>query len=89
VLVEELLNKGKCYKRQFFQVLVAHACNPSYSEGRDQKDCDSKPARANSSRHPIPKKNPSQKRADAESQVVERLPSKDEPEFKPQYCQNK
>jgi hypothetical protein len=28
-------------------VLVAHACNPSYSEGRDQEDCSSKPAWAN------------------------------------------
>jgi hypothetical protein len=25
-------------------ILVAHACNPSYSEGRDQEDCGSKPA---------------------------------------------
>jgi hypothetical protein len=25
-------------------VLVAHACNPSYSEGRDQEDFGSKPA---------------------------------------------
>jgi hypothetical protein len=30
------------------QVPVAHACNPSYSGGRDQDDCDSKPAWANS-----------------------------------------
>jgi hypothetical protein len=29
---------------------VAHACNPSYSGGSDQKDCSSKPAWANSSR---------------------------------------
>jgi hypothetical protein len=27
-------------------VLVAHACNPTYSGGRDQEDCDSKPAQA-------------------------------------------
>jgi hypothetical protein len=27
--------------------VVAHACNPSYSEGRDQEDCSSKPAQAN------------------------------------------
>jgi hypothetical protein len=27
---------------------VAHACNSSYSEGRDQEDQGSKPARANS-----------------------------------------
>jgi hypothetical protein len=31
-------------------VLVAHACNPSYSGGRDQEDLGSKPAQANSSR---------------------------------------
>jgi hypothetical protein len=31
------------------QVLVAHACNPSYSGGRDQEDRSSKPAWANSS----------------------------------------
>jgi hypothetical protein len=30
-------------------VLVAHTCNPSYSEGRDQEDRGSKPAQANSS----------------------------------------
>jgi hypothetical protein len=28
--------------------LVAHACNPNYSEGRDQEDFSSKPARAHS-----------------------------------------
>jgi hypothetical protein len=37
--------------------LVAHACNPSYSGGRDQEDRSSKPAGANSSRDPISKKN--------------------------------
>jgi hypothetical protein len=42
------------------QVLVAHACNPSYSGGRDKEDHGSKPAQANSSRDPI-SKNPSQK----------------------------
>jgi hypothetical protein len=36
------------------QVLVAHACNPSYSGGRDQ-DCSLKPAQANSSWDPISK----------------------------------
>jgi hypothetical protein len=30
--------------------LVAHACNPSYSGGRDQEDRGSKPAWANCSR---------------------------------------
>jgi hypothetical protein len=37
------------------RTLVAHACNPSYSE-TDQEDGGSKPARANSSRDPISKK---------------------------------
>jgi hypothetical protein len=37
-------------------VLVAHACNPSYSEGRDQEYCSLKPAQANSFRDSISKK---------------------------------
>jgi hypothetical protein len=37
-------------------VLVAHACNPSYSGGRDQEGHGSKPAWANISRDPISKK---------------------------------
>jgi hypothetical protein len=32
---------------------VAHACNPSYSGGRDQEDPGSKPARENSLQGPI------------------------------------
>jgi hypothetical protein len=36
--------------------LVAHACNPSYSGGRDQGDHGSKPAQANSSGDLISKK---------------------------------
>jgi hypothetical protein len=32
---------------------VAHTCNPSYPGGKDHEDHGSKPARANSSRHPI------------------------------------
>jgi hypothetical protein len=32
---------------------MAHACNPSYSGGRDQENCSLKPAQANSSRDPI------------------------------------
>jgi hypothetical protein len=32
------------------------SCNPSNSGGRDQEDCSSKPAQANSSRDPILKK---------------------------------
>jgi hypothetical protein len=34
------------------QALVAHACNPSYSGGRDREDCGLKPAQANSSARP-------------------------------------
>jgi hypothetical protein len=34
-------------------VLVAHACNPSYSGGRDQEDQGSKPAGANSLQDPV------------------------------------
>jgi hypothetical protein len=41
---------------------VAHACNPSYSEGRDQEDRDLNPAQANNLQVPI-LKNSSQKRA--------------------------
>jgi hypothetical protein len=36
---------------------VAHACNPSYSGGRNQEDLGLKPTRANSSEEPILKKN--------------------------------
>jgi hypothetical protein len=32
---------------------VAHTCNPTCSRGRDQRDCSSKPAGANSSQDPI------------------------------------
>jgi hypothetical protein len=42
---------------------MAHACNPSYSGGRDQEDHGSKAAQASSSQtlsHPV-LKNPSQK----------------------------
>jgi hypothetical protein len=42
------------------QAPVTHACNPSYSGGRDQEDRSSKPAWANSSQDPISKQNPSQ-----------------------------
>jgi hypothetical protein len=37
------------------QVLVAHACNPSYSRVRDQEDRGSKPTQAKSSQDPISK----------------------------------
>jgi hypothetical protein len=35
---------------------VAHTCNPTCSGDRDQEDCGSKPAQANSSRGPHLKK---------------------------------
>jgi hypothetical protein len=60
---------------------VTHACNPSYSAGRDQEDSGSKPTWANSSRDPILKK-PSQKKDGRVAQVVG-------PEFKHQYCYKK
>jgi hypothetical protein len=56
---------------------VAHACNPSYSGGRDQEDGGLKPAWANSSRDPI-SKNPCQNRDGGVAQGVG-------PELKPQY----
>jgi hypothetical protein len=37
-------------------VPVAHAYKPSYSGGRDQEDCGSKPAQVNNSKDPILKK---------------------------------
>jgi hypothetical protein len=43
-------------KERTSRALIAHACNPSYSGGRDQEDCGSKPAQANSFRNPISKK---------------------------------
>jgi hypothetical protein len=63
------------------QAQVAHASNPSYSGGRDQEDCGSKPVRANSSRDPI-LKIPITKRAGGETQG-------EGPEFKSQYCKKK
>jgi hypothetical protein len=62
---------------------VVYACNPSYSGGRDQEDCGSKLAWANSWRDAI-LKIPNAKRVDGVAQVVELLPSKYE--FKPQCC---
>jgi hypothetical protein len=63
------------------QAPMAHACNPSYSGGRDQEDGGSKPAQANSSPDPILKR-PSQKRTSGMAQDVD-------PEFKSQYCKKK
>jgi hypothetical protein len=74
------INKQVCW------ALVAHTCNPSSSEGRDQEDHGSKPALVNSSYlfahssylRPYPEKNPSQKKAGEVAQGVG-------PEFKLQY----
>jgi hypothetical protein len=41
---------------------VAHVYNPSYSRGRDQKDCGLKPATASSSGVPIQEKHPTNKK---------------------------
>jgi hypothetical protein len=63
------------------QVLVAHACNPSYSGGRNQEDCSSKPAWENSLWDPI-SKNPLQEGAGGVAQG-------EGPEFKHQYHKKK
>jgi hypothetical protein len=60
---------------------VAHACNPSYSGGRDQEHHGSKPAQANSSQGPI-LKIPITKKGWYFTQG-------EGPEFKPQYCKKK
>jgi hypothetical protein len=60
---------------------VAHACTPSYSRGRDQKDRGLKTAWANSSRDPISKK-PNTKTAGGVAPDVG-------PEFKLQYHKKK
>jgi hypothetical protein len=58
---------------------VAHACNPSYSGGRDQEDCSSKPACANNSWDSTYKKaTPIQNKAGRVAQVIKPLPSKHE-----------
>jgi hypothetical protein len=41
---------------------VAHACNPSYSGGRDQEDYGSKPGPGKQFARPYPEKNPSKKK---------------------------
>jgi hypothetical protein len=48
---------------------VAHACNPSYSGGRDKKDCGSKPA-WQIVLVTLSQKNPSQKRTGGVAQCV-------------------
>jgi hypothetical protein len=63
-------------------VLVAHSCGASYSGGRDQDDCSSKPARANSSRDPI-LKNPITKN------WTSGVAQSEGPEYKTQYHKKK
>jgi hypothetical protein len=58
------------------QALVACAYNPSYSGGRDQKDCDLKLAQADGSRDPILKKTQHKNRAGRVAQFIELLSSK-------------
>jgi hypothetical protein len=40
-------------KRTEMPGMVAHACNPTYSGGRDQEDHGSKPVQASSSQDPV------------------------------------
>jgi hypothetical protein len=49
-------NENSVLKQNLSWVLVAHSCNPSYSEDRDQEDRGSKPAQANHSMRPCLKK---------------------------------
>jgi hypothetical protein len=56
---------------------VRHACDPSYSGGREQEDRRLKPAWANSSQDPI-SKNTTQKRAGRMTPAIECQPSKHE-----------
>jgi hypothetical protein len=60
---------------------VAHTCNPSYSGGRGQKYCSSKPPWANSLRNLI-SKTPFTERTGGVTPGVG-------PEFKPQYSKKK
>jgi hypothetical protein len=66
-------------KKKISWALVTHCCNPGYSGGRDQEDCGSKPAQANSSLDPI-SKIPNTKRSG-------RVAQGEGPEFKPLYYQ--
>jgi hypothetical protein len=58
------------------QAPMVHACNPSYSGGRDQEDCSWKPAQILC--NILFGKYPTQNRAEDMAQVVEGLPSKQE-----------
>jgi hypothetical protein len=54
-------------------VPVAHACDLSYSGGRDQEDHGSKPAWANSSRDPISGKKKNNNKTFTKKELVEWL----------------
>jgi hypothetical protein len=64
-----------------WQSSVAHACNPSYSGGRDQEDHSSKPAWANRLQDAILKKPITKEKIKRAGGVVQGIG----PEFKPQY----
>jgi hypothetical protein len=68
--------------RCWWLMLVAHAYNLCYSGGRDQEDCSSKPAQANSSSDLISKKNLHKKELMGVAQGIGS-------EFKLQYCKEK
>jgi hypothetical protein len=44
-----MVEKNKNKNNELGRALMAYACNPSYSGGRDQKDQGLKPAQTNSS----------------------------------------
>jgi hypothetical protein len=49
-------NKQAKKKKNFSRAPAAHACNPSYSGGRDQEDCGLKPALGKQFERPYLKK---------------------------------
>jgi hypothetical protein len=49
------------FNKQYSGAPVAHACNPSYSGGRNQEDCSLKPAQQSSASKTLSRKNPSRK----------------------------
>jgi hypothetical protein len=58
-------------------ILVSHAYNPRYIEGRDQEDQSSKPAMAKQIVYKtLPQKYPAQKKIGRVAQVVDCLPNK-------------
>jgi hypothetical protein len=60
---------------------MAHTCNPSYSGDRDQEDCGSKPAQANSLQGPVSKIPNTHTKKNRAGGVVQGAG----PEFKSQY----